>query len=200
MTKRKFFDEIATTDALMLTPDERKKVHRLKRRLGNLEGLRVLEPGCGVGPLTEYLAEWAGPSGRVLAFDSSAAMVRECRRRLVGRRNVALRCAALEAIELESAAWDMALLFRVFPHFEDKPLALQRLRTCLVPGGRLVLANLEGSQRLNALHASFSEPVRGDCMPDVRATQRLIEEAGFSVVEPVIDHDEEFFIDARLPR
>jgi len=188
MTKQKFFDTIATTDALMLTPDERKKVHRLKRRLGKLEGLRVLEPGCGVGPLTEYLAEWVGPSGRVLAFDSSAGMVRECRKRLVGRKNVTLQCKALETIELEAAAWDMALLFRVFPHFEDKPLALQRLRSCLVPGGRLVIANLEGSQRLNALHASFSEPVRGDRMPNARATQRLLEEAGFSIAEPVIDH------------
>jgi hypothetical protein len=59
----------------------------------------------------------------------------------------------------------------------------------------LVIANLEGSTKLNALHASFSEPVRHDRMPCVRGTTRLLEEHGFRVTSAT-DVDDEFFVQA----
>ena len=197
MSKKAFFDRVAVSDdPLLFTDDDRRKVARLRQRIGDLAGMRVLEPGCGVGPLTEYLADWVGPAGRVLAFDASPGMVRECRRRLGRRRNVGTVEAAAETVELQPAAWDLAILFRVFPHLDDKGAVLRHLRPGLAPGGRLVIANLEGSARLNALHAGFSEPVRHDRMPCARGTARLLEEHGFRVV-CATDADDEFFVEAR---
>jgi len=194
MTTRDFFNRISVSEnPLLFSETDQRKIKRLKQRLGDLTGLRVLEPGCGVGPLTEYLSKWVGPSGRVLAFDSSPGMVRECQRRLGHLRNVEIREAAMELVKLTPASWDLAILFRVFPHFDDKGSVLHRLRPCLAPTGRLVIANLEGSARLNALHASFSDPVRHDHMPCARVTACLLEETGWQVIEAV-DEPEEFFV------
>lgn len=193
MSKKEFFDRVAVSDdPLLFTDADRGKIEQLKQRLGDLAGLRVIEPGCGVGPLTEHLSQWVGPTGHILAFDASPGMVRQCRVRLAAARNVEIIEGAAETVELQAAAWDLAILFRVFPHFDDKGAILRRFRPCLAPGGRLVIANLEGSGRLNALHAGFSEPVRHDRMPCKYGTRRLLEESRYRVVE-VIDEEDGFF-------
>ena len=148
MTKSEFFDRVSTSeDPLLFNETDRRKVLRLKKRLGDLAGKRVIEPGCGVGPLTEYLSKWVGPEGRVLTFDASRGMVEQCRARLAHLKNVEIVHATAESVELQPAAWDLVILFRVFPHFDDKAAVLRRLRPCFAPGGRLVIANLEGSAR-----------------------------------------------------
>lgn len=196
MNKNDFFDRLAVSDnPLLFTEADRGKVLRLKERLGDLAGRCVFEPGCGVGPLTEYLSDWVGPLGRVFAFDCSPGMAREGRRRLAERANVELVCADAETIAVASAAWDLVIFFRVFPHFEDKNAILRRYRHALAPGGRLVIANLEGSAKLNTLHAGFSEPVRHDRMPCARGTRRLLEEAGYRI-GALIDEEDEFFAEA----
>lgn len=197
MTKKEFFDGVAEShDPLLFTDADRQKMEGLRNRLGDLTGLRVLEPGCGVGPLAEYLCEWVGPTGRVLAFDASPRMVEQARRRLGRVPNVELACAEAETIRLEPSAWDRVILFRVFPHFEDKAGLLRRFRACLAPGGRLVIANLEGSARLNSLHAGFSEPVRHDRMPSAEELRRLFDACGCTVAVAV-DSDDEFYVEAR---
>lgn len=198
MNKKEFFDEIAAKGNLLLfREDELGKVARLKQRLGPLTGLKVLEPGCGAGPLTEYLCDWIGPTGHVLAFDPSANMVKCCQQRLCGRKNVEIICAFAETIELTEQAWDLVLLFRVFPHFDDKELVLRKFRASLVPGGRLVIAHFEGSERLNARHAGFSEPVRHDRMPVLPALCQLLHKIGFTV-SVAIDTNDELFVDATV--
>ncbi len=196
MSKLAFFDRVAVSaDPLLFTESDRHKIPGLRTRLGDLSGQRVLEPGCGAGPLTAYLSEWVGAAGRVLAFDSIPAMVETCRRRLPDLANVTLLRADVETISVADGAWDLVLLFRVFPHLDDKDTCLRRLRPCLAPRGRLVIANLEGSTRLNALHAGFSEPVRHDHMPCAHGTRRLLEGAGYRVVT-LLDDEEAFFAEA----
>ncbi len=196
MTKNEFFDHVAANgDPLLFTDADRRKMQDLKTRLGDLTGKRVLEPGCGTGPLTEYLSEWVGPKGHVLAFDASGGMVEVARRKLGHLKNVEIVHATAETVTLQPASWDVVLLFRVFPHFDDKPAVLRRMRGWIAPGGRLVIANLEGSARLNELHAGFSEAVRHDYMPSAHEVAGLFRDCGFGMIS-LIDTGEEFYAEA----
>lgn len=191
-----YFDRVALEgDPLMNFGEFADRVERLFRRLGDLRGLRILEPGCGAGPLTEKLAEAVGPEGRVEAFDISPAMVDLARRRLAGRPNARVAVADFEAYEVGVGRWDLILLFRFFPHIRDKARALDRLRGGLADGGRLVIANLEGSTLLNRLHAGFGHPVHHDHMPDAASLFAALTNHGYTVRQ-IVDRDDEFYAEA----
>ena len=67
-SRTEFFDHLALEhDAMAFRPADLSRLPVLRERLGDLVGRRVLEPGCGAGHLTEQLAEWVGPAGRVVA-------------------------------------------------------------------------------------------------------------------------------------
>ena len=163
-------------DARMRFDDFPDRVERLLARLGDLTGLSVLEPGCGAGPLTQRLAHGVGPHGRLFAFDHSIGMVEACRRHVGSLPQAVIRQADLYHLALGPGVWDLVLLFRVFPHFDRKEEVLRRLHPTLKPGGRLVIANLEGSAQLNAMHASFSEAIQHDKMQCASSTRRKLEQ------------------------
>lgn len=196
MDRTAFFDELARdTEPLAFKPEHEPRLERLRRRLGDLRGKRVFEPGCGAGPLTVRLAAWTGPTGRVLALDACAGMAARCARAAAGLAHVEVRQAQAEEVELEPSAWDLILCFRFYPHLADPAEFLRRCKIWLAPGGELVVANLEGSAELNAVHAGHAA-VRGDRMPAAAELRARIEAAGWQVAE-ALDAPEEFFLRAR---
>jgi SAM-dependent methyltransferase len=102
-------------------------------------GCVVADMGCGTGHLTARLARHAG---RVLAVDSSAAMLRAARRRAEGLGNVELFQADLAATPLPSAAADAALLVLVLSYVEGPREVLREAARVLCPGGRAVVVDL----------------------------------------------------------
>jgi protein-L-isoaspartate(D-aspartate) O-methyltransferase len=54
-------------------------------------GARVLHVGAGLGYYTAIVAECAGPSGRVVAYEADAALAAEARRNLGARARVEVR-------------------------------------------------------------------------------------------------------------
>lgn len=106
--------------------------------LGDVDGLRVLDAGCGPGFYAEALLE-RGAS--VVAFDQSPEMVRLATRR-VGRRGVRLRVHDLaQPLDwLGDATFDAAVLALVLHYVDDRVAALAELRRVLRPGGALVVS------------------------------------------------------------
>jgi ubiquinone/menaquinone biosynthesis C-methylase UbiE len=78
------------------------------RRLGEFQGRRVLELGCGDGRLTVGLAAEAAS---VLAFDPDAEAVASARRTLPAQlaERVTYRVASGTEIELEPVSFDLAV-------------------------------------------------------------------------------------------
>ena len=196
MDRNAFFETLAgEDDPLAFKPEHEPRIERLRRRLGDLRGKRVFEPGCGAGPLTARLAEWVGASGRVLALDACPGMVARCERTVAGHAHVRTLRGKAEDAALEPAAWDLILCFRLYPHLEDAAAFLARCARALAPGGELVVANLEGSRELNAMHARHAG-VRDDVMPAGDELARQLRAAGWQVAE-LVDEPEEFFLRAR---
>jgi len=78
------------------------------RRLGDFNGRRVLELGCGDGRLTLGIAEDAAS---VLAFDPDAEAVERARRSLPAelRERVSYRVASGKEIEIEPHSFDLTV-------------------------------------------------------------------------------------------
>jgi len=196
MDRYAFFEEMAEDAApLAFRAEHELRIERLRERLGDLRGKRVVEPGCGAGPLTRRLADWVGPKGTLLALDACPGMVQHCRREVASRDHVRVVHGPAEALELVPAAWDLILCFRFYPHVADPAAFLARCEAWLAPGGELVVANLEGSRELNAMHARLAG-VYNDRMPSGSELSAFLRKAGWRVGD-VIDEPEEFFLRAR---
>lgn len=106
------------------------------RLAGDVAGLRVLDAGCGSGPLAEALrARGADVSG----FDLSPAMVALARARLGDDAD--LKVADLGApLPYPDDAFDLVTVSLALHYVEDWASALAELRRVLTPGGRLTVS------------------------------------------------------------
>ena len=196
MSRHAFFEKLAgEADPLAFKPEHEPRLARLRHRLGPLEGKRVLEPGCGAGPLTRRLADWVGATGSLLALDPCPRMLARCAEAVEDHPRVRMLCTSVEEADLEPGAWDLILCFRLYPHLEDAAVFLRRCTQWLADGGELVIANLEGSAQLNGIHARLAG-VRHDTMPSGEALRARLQGDGWSVTD-VEDGPEDFFLRAR---
>lgn len=105
------------------------------RLAGDVSGRRVLDAGCGSGPLLEEL-RIAG--AEIAGFDASPAMAEIARRRLGADAD--LRVADLsQPLPYDDAAFDDVVCSLVLHYLRDWSAPLAELRRVLRPGGRLLL-------------------------------------------------------------
>ena len=193
--KTGFFDHLACDgDALRFQPGDEAKLARLQQRLGDLRGLRVLQPGCGAGPLTEWLARWVAPGGSVDAFDPSSEMLARCRQTVAGCKHVRLSETRCEEAVFPDGVFDRVVCFRVLPHFEALDLVLARFARWLRPGGRLHVAHWDGRVQLAAIHGEF-DAVAADVLPPAGEMAAALKRHGFTVTA-WIDNEQEIYCEA----
>ena len=99
----------------------------------------VADLGCGTG---QTVAALAPHLARVVGVDQSAAMLKTARRRANGFDNVELRQGSLEALPLEDASCDAALLILALSYVDEPPVVLGEMARILRPGGRAVVVDL----------------------------------------------------------
>ncbi len=113
--------------------------------------LALLEPtlvvgdlGCGTGSLALALARHVA---HVHAIDGSAAMLDAARSRLSGLGNVTVAAGSLEALPLDDACLDVAVLMLVLHHVAEPSRVLREARRVLRAGGRLLIADMSAHER-----------------------------------------------------
>jgi ArsR family transcriptional regulator len=134
-------------------PDPGSYMESLTGMLG--EGGTVLELGCGTGAMIRVLA---GRFRDVIAVDSSPEML-DVATREVGDSGADFRLGALEHLPVADSSVEAALAHMVLHHLADPAEVFPEVDRVLVPGGRLLVADL-------AHHAD--EPFRmaqGDLWP-----------------------------------
>ena len=130
---------------------DRMRSELVGRRLDLLALLGLLDDrwvvgdlGCGTGQVSDMLAPFVA---RVVAVDDSESMLSAARTRLERYPNVTVRMGALEALPIEGALLDAAVLFLVLHHVTDPGLALREVARVLKPGGRLLVVDLRSHLR-----------------------------------------------------
>ena len=113
--------------------EEKTKLRKLLAEWDIKPGQRILEPGCGSGRLTEYIARAAGERGKVYACDLSEEMIIRARKRKLPE-NVRFVCGSVEKIQTSNEYFDKAICFSVYPHFSDQSKILAEIHRVLKPG------------------------------------------------------------------
>jgi len=180
-------------------PEEMLKLARLFRHIGPLEGLKILEPGCGTGRLTEILSNHVGRSGLVVALDISPLMVEAARRRTGVRPNIEIHQCAVEEFWVKMEEYDLIVCHQVFPHFEDKRKVLEALASALKPKGRIVVIHFINRVEINDRHRKAGTAVEMDMMPGQDEMKCLFTEIGLEI-ECILDDHLGYFLSASLQK
>ena len=129
-----------------------------------LQGLRVLDLGCGAGRDVYLLAQLVGAGGEVVGVDMTAEQLavaegwRGWHAERFGFANVRFRRGEIErldALDLEPASFDLVVSNCVVNLSTDKLAVLQGVRQLLKPGGEMYFADVYCDRRV-------PEPLRHD--------------------------------------
>jgi SAM-dependent methyltransferase len=125
---------------------------------GDVAGRRILDAGCGAGPLFTALRDGGAI---VTGFDSSTKMVELARQRLGADAD--LHVADIGSpLPFPDGAFDDVIASLVLHYLEDWTAPLTELRRVLKPGGRLIVAvdhpfAIHAIQRLDGRRTNYFE-------------------------------------------
>jgi ubiquinone/menaquinone biosynthesis C-methylase UbiE len=134
--------------------------------------------GCGTGQVSTALAPFVE---RVIAVDSSAAMLQAAKKRLQGFENVDLRRGELEALPVDDGKLDAATLMLVLHHVPEPRRALTEVARVLKPRGQAVVVDMlphdreSYRQQMGHVWLGFSDD----------HVRRMFQEAGFEQIRLV---------------
>lgn len=106
------------------------------RFLGNLEGKKVLDIGCGTGRL---IPELKHRGGEVVAADLSAKMLNLTSKKFPGVKTVV---ADIDDLPFEDESFDMVIAMFVVVHLGDLRRAFDEVYRVLKNGGVFILSNI----------------------------------------------------------
>ncbi|MCK9868075.1 methyltransferase domain-containing protein [Nocardiopsis dassonvillei] len=133
---------------------------------GDVTGRRILDAGCGAGPLSAALRDRGAD---VTGIDASAGMLALARRRLGDDAD--LRVADLsDPLPFDDGAFDDVVASLVLHYLEDWGPTLAEIRRVLRPGGRLIAS----------VQHPFTDYAIQDPRPDYFATTSYRDEFTFS--------------------
>jgi ArsR family transcriptional regulator len=132
---------------------DRLRTEMIGRRADLLALLELLDEswvigdlGCGAGQLAEALAPCVKT---VIGVDESGPMLSAAAKRLEPFANVALRPGTIEALPIDDATLDVAILFLVAHFITDPAKVMHEVRRVLKPGGRLLIVDLMSHDRVD---------------------------------------------------
>lgn len=108
------------------------------------EGMTVLDVGCGPGFFTIELAKMVGSTGRVIACDFQAGMLRLLSSKIQGTdlaERIMLYQVEAEKITLDQKV-DFVLAFYVVHELADQDAFFHRMHTVLKPNCRMLIVEL----------------------------------------------------------
>jgi ArsR family transcriptional regulator len=132
----------------------------------------VADLGCGTGQVT---AELAPQVSRVIGVDNSAQMLNVAKRRLASHANVELRRGDLQALPIDDATCDAAIMVLALTYVPEPSIAVAQTARILKPAGRAVIVDLlphdrEDFRRQMGQHSPGFDPAE---------ITRMMRDAGF---------------------
>jgi SAM-dependent methyltransferase len=113
-------------------------------RLGDMQGWRCLDIGCGPGGITDLLSARVGPAGRVFGLDMNTAFLDHARRN-VPAANVEFRSGDAYNTDLPAGSFDLVHMRFVASTAGNPERLLREAMRLARPGGIVALQEPDGS-------------------------------------------------------
>ena len=191
----KFFDDCAK-EGLMekFSQDEISKLHTLINMWGIKPGDRIMEPGCGSGRLTVYLADLVGETGEVYAFDLSKEMITKAKNQDLSDQ-VQFEVGTVSDIQKHDCYFQKVICMHTFPHFPDQEKSLIEIARVLQDGGDLWISHLDSRKGVNERHQNSDMVIAHHLLHESDEMKKLLEKTGFEV-KTIKDTEDEYFVHA----
>lgn len=194
MNHKDFFNSLAEEWDSICSHDT-DKINKILDMLSVKEGSRILDVGTGTGVLIPFLHSRIGKSGRIVAVDISDKML-EVARKKFNYDNVEYVLGDILNIELPDFYFDYIICYSVFPHFENKQLALLRMSRYVKRGGKIIVCHSQSRDDINNLHKGMTDTVSKDRLPNASTIKEYFSKAGMKTIDEV-DNDEMFVVIAQ---
>jgi ubiquinone/menaquinone biosynthesis C-methylase UbiE len=169
-------------------PQQQEMLRTYLRDIEFPHGARVLEVGCGTGPVARVLATWP-EVGEVVGVDPSPYLIDKARALSSGVKNLALEVGDGRALGFQAATFDVVILHTVLTHVPGPEVLLAEAYRVLRPRGWLGVC--DGDFATATLSSGDHDPLQPcvDAFVEafvndrwmVRRMSRLAANAGFEV-------------------
>jgi len=163
---------------------------------GNVEGLNVLDMGCGTGRHTLWLAQ-AG--AKVTGIDFSEGMLDKAREKTEGYLITLIKHDLHERLPFGSGQFDMVVSGLVLEHIGDLAYYFSEIERVLANSGRAVISAMHPAMFLRDSQAQFTDPCSGEKIRPGSLPHQL-SEIVMSAVSSSLElvHFSEYSADAQL--
>ena len=146
-------------------------------------GDHAVDLGCGTGALTRALAARVGPTGLVTGIDPSEEMVAFASRSATPSLQYAVHPA--EALPFDDTSVQVVATALAMHHIDpdQRPAAVAEAHRVLVPGGQLLVVDLQPPRNRVARHVIDALTGPEMANNDLGAVRALMVDAGFTIVD-----------------
>ncbi len=166
---KEYFDNIAPTwDDFSINDSEGV---RTAVSLGGIkEGYRIADIACGTGVLFNDILS-KDPS-ELWGIDLSEKMLEEAAKKHTDSR---INLWAGDFEDFGEKDFDLAFVYRAYPHFPDKPAFAKKLCSILKSGGRFVIAHSESRHAVNHRHSGGAADISDILAPAIEESKNFTE-------------------------
>ena len=193
---RQFFNNAATHWDETARNNDPVKLQELIERLAFPPEAQVLDVGAGTGVFVPYIQGKLNGNGRVACVDFAFRML-EIAQKKNGNKGVEHICAEIEVVGFAGGVFDAVVCYSTFPHFHDKPLALENILYLLKADGKLFICHTASCDEINAIHKKIPD-LSDHLIPEEDEMREMLSAAGFEEVS-ITDNARYYLVEARRP-